>query len=93
MFLGEINHTVNISRPKLMFVSSTAIVNVVKVAEKNTCIQNIILFDGHGENFYSKFVIAYSKLVSNYEVSLTTTANAPEKKFTKNAFKVLLVNI
>lgn len=69
-FLGELDHTVNISRPKAIFVSSTAVKMVVKVAKKNKFIKNIILFDGNGDDFDRKLVTSYSKLVSNYKVSL-----------------------
>lgn len=63
------NHTVNISQPKIVFVSPSVRDKVVKVAQKNTFLKTIVVFDENNDKFHNELLVPYSKFVNNYKVS------------------------
>lgn len=44
-FSDEINHTINLSKPIIIFVSSTNLEKISAAAMKHKCVKQIILFD------------------------------------------------
>lgn len=44
-FSGEINHAINLSKPKIMFVTKTNLTKYVKVSKQNSFIKQIISLD------------------------------------------------
>ena len=58
MCLGEIEHALSLSKPKIVFASSSTIDRIVNIAKRNSFIKNIMVFGNasnyaHVQNFYS----------------------------------------
>lgn len=72
-FVGEFDHAINLSRPKLIFASRAVIKRAVKISEKNAFVQKVILIDSltneKGKNFTSKIITLYAELIGSVNVS------------------------
>lgn len=64
--LGELIHALNLSKPKIVFVSSNTVGKIVKAATKSSFVKNVICFD---DKQPSKIVTKYSQFISNPKVS------------------------
>lgn len=62
LFTGEIHHAVNLSKPKIIFVSQMNFVKAVKVRAANNFITAIVAFDSIHQHCESQ-VIAYKELL------------------------------
>lgn len=73
MNLGELDHAINLSRPKLIFASKSVVKRGVKISEKNAFVQKIIFIDTEidrtAKKFTNKLVTSYSGLISSVKVS------------------------
>lgn len=45
MFIGEFDHAINLSRPKLIFASDATARRAINVSQKNSFVQSVILVD------------------------------------------------
>lgn len=45
LFVGEFDHAINLSRPKLIFASAGTAQRAINVSQKNAFVQNVILVD------------------------------------------------
>lgn len=72
-FLGEFDHAINLSRPKLIFASKAVIKRAAKISEKNSFVQKVILIDSvaseKGKNFTNKIITLYTELIGSVNVS------------------------
>lgn len=73
MNLGELDHAINLSRPKLIFASKSVVKRGVKISEKNAFVQKIIFIDTEidrtAKKFTNKLVTSYSGLINSVKVS------------------------
>lgn len=71
LFVGEFDHAINLSRPKLIFASNAVIKRAAKISEKNAFVQKVILIDSNekGKKFNSKLTTLYAELVGSVKVS------------------------
>lgn len=65
---GELKHALDLSQPKLVFVTSTVAVKTVTVCKSLKFVQNVVLIDGEQLPNYA-FVLSLPKLVKKYENS------------------------
>lgn len=70
---GELDHAINLSRPRLVFASKSVVKLGVEVAKKNAFLQNIILIDTEidksTKKFTNKLVTSYTGLMNTVKVS------------------------
>lgn len=71
LLLGEFDHAINLSRPKLIFASAAVARRAIKIAEKNAFVQKIILFetiDQNGKQIANKLTTSYNDLMKTVKV-------------------------
>lgn len=65
----ELDHAINLSRPKLIFASKSVVKRSVKISEKSAFVQKIIFIDTEidrtAKKFTNKLVTSYSGLISS----------------------------
>lgn len=70
---GELDHAINLSRPKLIFATKSVVKLGVKVAEKNAFLQKVILIDTEidksTKKFTNKLITSYTGLMNTVKVS------------------------
>lgn len=71
IFIGEFDHAINLSKPKLIFVSQVIANRAVKIAEKNSFVQKVIAFDTFQNNAKTKSKLAttINEIISTVKVS------------------------
>lgn len=63
----ELNHAVNLSKPKIVFAAPSIINTMTKVVQQNRFIQQIVLFKG-GSKIIDKTVIEFEKFFNNPKI-------------------------
>lgn len=69
--LGEFEHAINLSRPKLIFASAAVAQRAIKIADKNAFVQKIILFETihqNGKKIANKLTTSYNDLMNTVKV-------------------------
>lgn len=73
IYTGELDHAVNLSRPKLIFASMAVAPRALKICGKNAFIKKVILMEMNGKQMSkkltTKLTISYSELISSIKVS------------------------
>lgn len=70
LLLGEFDHAINLSRPKLIFASSIVAQRAVKIAEKNAFVNKIIVLNHkNGGKMPNKLITSYVDLMNTIPVS------------------------
>ncbi|XP_017047049.1 4-coumarate--CoA ligase 1 [Drosophila ficusphila] len=59
----EVDHAINLSKPKIIFASKITVDRVAKAASKNKFVKGIIAFSGTSKNF--KNIYAFNELMDN----------------------------
>lgn len=71
-FIGEFDHAINLSRPKIIFASSMVLERAGKISEKNAFVQKVIHIDteiGQSDRkFTSNLTISYTELIGKVQV-------------------------
>lgn len=70
--LGEFDHAIKLSQPKLIFASRLVADRAVKISAKNAFVQKVIRIDSEAGQRASKLTISYSDLISSVKVSFST---------------------
>lgn len=81
LFLGELKHTLDISRPKFVFVSKIASDYVLPVVKKLSFIQRIILLDD--DHIDEGKITSFKKFVNKFE-----NTNFDVEKFVRTPVKL-----
>lgn len=73
-YVGELDHAVNLSRPKLIFASMAVAPRALKISGKNAFVKKVILMEMNGSKQMSKrlstkLTISYSELIGSIKVS------------------------
>lgn len=77
MNVGELDHAIKLSRPKLIFATKSVVERGVKVSATNSFVQKVIFIDTdvgrNGKKFTNKLVTSYSGLISTIKVSFVVS--------------------
>lgn len=70
---GELDHAINLSRPKLIFASMAVAPRALKISGKNSFVKKVILMEINGskqmnKRLSTKLTISYSELISSIKV-------------------------
>lgn len=68
LFLGETHHAVNLSKPRIVFVSKPNFEKVAKINQQNEIIEKIILIDNIYHNTVYDKVITFKQLVDDTSI-------------------------
>lgn len=63
-FAGELEHALNLSKPKFVFVSPVVVTAAVKVCKKLSYVKNVILIEGRHQD---KFVLPLDTFIGTYQ--------------------------
>lgn len=66
-FTGELEHALNLSKPKFVFVSPVVATSAVKVCKKLSYVKNVILIEGRPQD---KFVLSLDPWIRTYQNSV-----------------------
>lgn len=72
--VGELDHAINLSRPKLIFASMAVAPRALKISGKNSFVKKVILMELDGSKQMNKklstrLTTSYSELISSVKVS------------------------
>lgn len=73
--LGELDHAINLSRPKLIFSSMAVAPRALKISGKNPFVKKVILMELNGskqmnKRLSTKLTISYLELISSIKVGV-----------------------
>lgn len=88
LVVGEFDHAINLSRPKLIFASAATAKRAINVSKKNSFVQNVILVDDDTFQSVKKpsetFTKTLKNVISAIDVSLDKRSKIPSTSTNRN---------